>query len=175
MKLAIVTGVSKGLGASVAELFLKSNISLIGISRTENDELKKIAGSHNTVYEHLSADLGQEKELEELREAIGEKLAHYQPSTVYLVNNAAMVKPVHQASKINAKELFSHINLNMTAPMVIINSLLSQASEYGATLVGLTVTSGAAESPIYGWSPYRSEEHTSELQSRGHLVCRLLL
>jgi len=58
MKLAIVTGVSKGLGASVAELFLKSNISLIGISRTENDELKKIAGSHNTAYEHLSADLG---------------------------------------------------------------------------------------------------------------------
>src|SRR5690625_6763086 len=32
----------------------------------------------------------------------------------------------------------------------------------------------------YGWTPedviaFRSEEHTSELQSRGHLVCRLLL
>src|SRR5690625_5907012 len=26
-----------------------------------------------------------------------------------------------------------------------------------------------------GSSPERSEEHTSELQSRGHLVCRLLL
>src|SRR5690625_7252553 len=26
-----------------------------------------------------------------------------------------------------------------------------------------------------GWSRSRSEEHTSELQSRGHLVCRLLL
>src|SRR4051795_5276559 len=25
------------------------------------------------------------------------------------------------------------------------------------------------------WSPYRSEEHTSELQSHSHLVCRLLL
>src|SRR5437660_6549213 len=25
------------------------------------------------------------------------------------------------------------------------------------------------------WSRSRSEEHTSELQSRGHLVCRLLL
>src|SRR5690625_1979554 len=25
------------------------------------------------------------------------------------------------------------------------------------------------------YPPYRSEEHTSELQSRGHLVCRLLL
>src|SRR5690625_5677883 len=29
--------------------------------------------------------------------------------------------------------------------------------------------------PNGGWNPVRSEEHTSELQSRGHLVCRLLL
>src|SRR5690625_2447458 len=28
---------------------------------------------------------------------------------------------------------------------------------------------------LEGGSPFRSEEHTSELQSRGHLVCRLLL
>src|SRR5690625_6952861 len=27
----------------------------------------------------------------------------------------------------------------------------------------------------YSWLTARSEEHTSELQSRGHLVCRLLL
>src|SRR5437870_6710752 len=31
---------------------------------------------------------------------------------------------------------------------------------------------GSSASPIV---PVRSEEHTSELQSRGHLVCRLLL
>src|SRR5437870_10504178 len=29
--------------------------------------------------------------------------------------------------------------------------------------------------PVRSASPTRSEEHTSELQSRGHLVCRLLL
>src|SRR5207253_11350032 len=28
--------------------------------------------------------------------------------------------------------------------------------------------------PLFQRSPNRSEEHTSELQSRGHLVCRLL-
>src|SRR5690625_6658753 len=28
---------------------------------------------------------------------------------------------------------------------------------------------------LYRWLIQRSEEHTSELQSRGHLVCRLLL
>src|SRR5207253_11490558 len=39
---------------------------------------------------------------------------------------------------------------------------------------------GGAQGPLRGQGPLgvgaaRSEEHTSELQSRGHLVCRLLL
>src|SRR6266498_4437616 len=33
----------------------------------------------------------------------------------------------------------------------------------------------AASSLTWRWTPRRSEEHTSELQSRPHLVCRLLL
>src|SRR5439155_13514182 len=39
------------------------------------------------------------------------------------------------------------------------------------------VLGGAAvsEHPWPGYTVSRSEEHTSELQSRGHLVCRLLL
>src|SRR5207253_9158815 len=36
-------------------------------------------------------------------------------------------------------------------------------------------TSGAASPPSSAATGCRSEEHTSELQSRGHLVCRLLL
>src|SRR5207253_7890766 len=31
------------------------------------------------------------------------------------------------------------------------------------------------DDPALQWDAIRSEEHTSELQSRGHLVCRLLL
>src|SRR5439155_3793982 len=34
---------------------------------------------------------------------------------------------------------------------------------------------GPAKMAVVSSSLYRSEEHTSELQSRGHLVCRLLL
>src|SRR5690625_6148823 len=39
------------------------------------------------------------------------------------------------------------------------------------SLAALTSTISLLEVP----TSYRSEEHTSELQSRGHLVCRLLL
>src|SRR5690625_6994345 len=34
---------------------------------------------------------------------------------------------------------------------------------------------GGSSSELVEGSDFRSEEHTSELQSRGHLVCRLLL
>lgn len=156
MKIAIVTGDSKGLGASVAKLFLRAGTHVVGISRTENNELVQLANENHVTYEHLKGDLSQENELQKIIEVMGNTLSYHQPAVIYLVNNAASVMPVHQASQIHYEEVSRHINLNMTAPIVLTNALLNQASELDATLIGLTVTSGAAESPIYGWSAYCS-------------------
>src|SRR5690625_5590983 len=43
--------------------------------------------------------------------------------------------------------------------------------------IGLIAMYIVSKIPYHTWRTYskRSEEHTSELQSRGHLVCRLLL
>src|SRR5690625_6367413 len=41
--------------------------------------------------------------------------------------------------------------------------------------MGSLIGRGSGESFQLGFHGPRSEEHTSELQSRGHLVCRLLL
>src|SRR5439155_8556286 len=54
-------------------------------------------------------------------------------------------------------------------PKSVVTSLAGFASE------GLSVTSLAAFASAGSVVTSRSEEHTSELQSRGHLVCRLLL
>src|SRR5690625_5650328 len=48
---------------------------------------------------------------------------------------------------------------------------ISEASAVGTKLA--CTIAGASAHPMR--IPGRSEEHTSELQSRGHLVCRLLL
>src|SRR5699024_12014379 len=61
--------------------------------------------------------------------------------------------------------------------------IMSDAEGFGAitTLLGggryngLTEQLGGPESPGIGFGMGRSEEHTSELQSRFDLVCRLLL
>src|SRR5690625_6227495 len=48
-------------------------------------------------------------------------------------------------------------------------SAVGSVAEFG--LLALVATAGV----LALWCWLRSEEHTSELQSRGHLVCRLLL
>src|ERR1035437_10591575 len=47
-------------------------------------------------------------------------------------------------------------------------------AESNGLLIWSEIKSGAVRRGLY-LSPYRSEEHTSELQSRQYLVCRLLL
>src|SRR5690554_7066683 len=67
-------------------------------------------------------------------------------------------------------------------------TLFRSKSNYTTSIVGSMVEHGVAVSDIYNlgynikWLMHftsnagtRSEEHTSELQSRPHLVCRLLL
>src|SRR5207253_7549717 len=51
----------------------------------------------------------------------------------------------------------------------LLNGAGGRAVSVSAETIRLVTTA------VEAWSLTRSEEHTSELQSRGHLVCRLLL
>src|SRR3712207_7181833 len=53
-------------------------------------------------------------------------------------------------------------------------SLLIEFSDRVAIMYGGRIVEQASAADIYR-DPHRSEEHTSELQSRQYLVCRLLL
>src|SRR5947208_9704278 len=54
-------------------------------------------------------------------------------------------------------------------------SLSRQAASGASMGAGRTVTSAGDGTPVVVGPAPRSEEHTSELQSPDHLVCRLLL
>src|SRR5690625_4924428 len=75
-----------------------------------------------------------------------------------LFNNRAGEDFVHSLSKADLQSIVREI------PTIVVNP--SQVKDH-VSLLALTV----GENRIFS----RSEEHTSELQSRGHLVCRLLL
>src|SRR5690625_6105691 len=67
----------------------------------------------------------------------------------------------------------THEPLNDTVALGLAHKCRARADPKPGEL-SLKLGSGVLRSPVMP-EPKRSEEHTSELQSRGHLVCRLLL
>ncbi|MBY7143013.1 (S)-benzoin forming benzil reductase [Virgibacillus sp. NKC19-3] len=158
MKVAIITGVSKGLGESVATLFLESGIDVIGISRSSNEKLSKLGYKNNTTYLHYPCDLGNIADLEKTCEAIHEEVFTEELTSLYVVNNAAVVEPVDQAMNIEAERLAHHIQVNAIAPMALMNLCLRKATDARVPLFGVNVTSGSADRPVHGWSAYCSSK-----------------
>src|SRR5690625_5781408 len=81
-----------------------------------------------------------------------------------------------------SRELVFNVTFNTDADWCINGSTTGAISVGGEinTLVWsservLTIATSSGPSVKKGQGCTRSEEHTSELQSRGHLVCRLLL
>ena len=154
MKYAIVTGVSRGLGESTARYFLEQEIHVVGISRNANTKLAGLAKENNTTYEHFSCDLGDVTAIESTCQHISEHIFKDDISTLYLVNNAAVVDPVDQSMNISNRDLAHHVQVNTIAPMVLMNTFLKKTADFAVPLVGAIVTSGAADRPAYGWSAY---------------------
>lgn len=166
--IAIVTGVSKGLGMSLARLLLESGVDVIGISRTGNKKLPDTAIENNQFYEHYSCDISDiaalEKTITEIYETL--KAREEQIETIYLINNAGVVEPINQAANIKSDELLRHVTINSVAPMVLTNRLLNMATADQITLIAANVSSGAAEGAIYGWSAYCSTKASLNMYTK---------
>jgi|SRR5690625_116063 len=155
---AIVTGVSRGLGASIAELLLEAGVNVYGISRTPNDHLMEVAKEFNRTCKHYSCDLSNLTETEKTIDHICTDVFEDDPSTLYLINNAAMVDPVDQARNVKTLELEKHMNINLLAPIIMTNRCLKKTHHTDTYLIVVQITSGAAKSPIDGWSAYCSSK-----------------
>src|SRR5690625_1384091 len=143
MKLAIITGVSNGLGHCLAQQMLKENIHVIGVSRTNDDTLDKLARKNNVTYKHYPVDLYDGQQIDRLINKLKEKLVQATPQyeLVYVINNAATLSPIEQAHQTNRTEIEQHYQLNVTAPIVLLNSLLDIVMTLETQLIGVNVTS----------------------------------
>lgn len=154
MRFAVVTGVSKGLGESIAKVLMESGVNVVGVSRGRNDMLHDYASQSNVTYQHFTCDLGDIDNIEDTFRQISEDIFSHNPITVYLINNAAVLEPIDKSMNIKSSDLAYHVKVNTVAPMVLTNLFLKKATEADVPFIGTTISSGAAERPVYGWSAY---------------------
>lgn len=139
MKLALVTGASRGLGRAVAEELSRRNYDVINLSRSQ---------SRDVAFTHIEVDLSEVSSTLRALERI--KPLVEQATSLLVVQNAALIEPIHQAGQLDAEQLIAHVQANLLAPMLITNAVLAHPLPVSL----IHVTSGAAKRPISGWSAY---------------------
>ncbi|MCD5325275.1 MULTISPECIES: (S)-benzoin forming benzil reductase [Pontibacillus] len=152
MKIAVITGVSKGLGESVAESMMGRGVHIIGVSRSDNEKLNQKAEENGVSYTHYPCDLSSQEELESVFSRINQHVKEQSPQKVYVVNNAGVVEPIDRVGALDANQVVKHVHINLIAPMLVTNMVVEQLADIDVDIIN--VTSGAANRPVYGWSTY---------------------
>ncbi|QED49258.1 (S)-benzoin forming benzil reductase [Cytobacillus dafuensis] len=153
MNFAIITGASKGLGASIAERMIMEKVGIISVSRTENKGLKELAAENQVFYQHFSCNLSLPEEIEMTFKKVLTTLESYDSKVVYVINNAGVIDPISTAGNLDHQALIQNVHINLIAPIMISNILLNNIK---SKMKIVNVSSGAAENPYQGWSAYCS-------------------
>jgi benzil reductase ((S)-benzoin forming) len=147
MHAAIVTGVSRGLGASLAAALLERGFAVLGIGRTSNSAL---AGRFRFVRFDFAAAA-------DIDEALGQEfstLATTRPESVCLLNNAATVAPVGMLGTLAAPEVSGALAVNLVAAAALANLFCRTFADATQPRRIINISSGAAQVPLAGESLY---------------------
>jgi benzil reductase ((S)-benzoin forming) len=156
MKVYVITGASKGLGLAIASQLLQKENHIICLSRSENEDLKKLAAERNTSYTFVPIDLAKCEAIEPVFTSVLSDLELTSLNEITLINNAGIVNPIKPIEKSIPKEQAVNIGVNLLAPITITSIFVKVTQELPIKKTIVNVSSGAANRSVYGWSLYCS-------------------
>lgn len=154
MNYYFITGTSRGIGKAIAEKLLNDENNMIfGLSRTQSIEHER--------YRHISIDFN---DLEQM------KNFQFEPfdscDKVVLLNNSGVLGDVNYIGKLSSDKIIESYNVNLIAPVLLINKFVKQYSALSATKLVINISSGAAQHVIKSWSTYCSTKSGLEMFAR---------
>ena len=158
MDFYIITGTSRGIGEAIVKELSESESYILGVSRGFNNYLDEFTRHKKVRFEQFNCDLGNQSDLEKLLQHIEGVLKQYSFSRIALVNNAAVLGPVKAIQDADSRELYHHVNTNITAPMILISGFVRILKNAQIPKSIFNISSGAANNPYYGWSAYCSSK-----------------
>lgn len=167
----VITGHSRGLGAALAENFLRRGFAVLGLARSENPELEALAARAAALPEgagklrQVAIDLADTDGL--LAWLNGPALRDFlaPARAVYLINNAGLLQPVGPLGTQDDAALVRNVAVNVTAPMLLANALMATAPG-GVDCRILHISSGVGRRPCAGWSVYAATKAALDHHAR---------
>jgi benzil reductase ((S)-benzoin forming) len=145
---AIVTGVSRGLGAALVHELLERGFSVLGVGRTRNPEL---TADH---YRFVRVDLADVANLDMTLAPTLLELKNRRPALVCLLNNAATVDATGTLGRLESDEIASALNVNLGAAVALTNLFCRVFTDAEMTRRVINVSSRAAETALAGEAVY---------------------
>jgi NAD(P)-dependent dehydrogenase (short-subunit alcohol dehydrogenase family) len=145
---AVVTGVSRGLGAALGGELLERGFTVLGVGRTGNPQL---TGER---YRFAQLDLADSAQIDTALAPAFEELQSRRPASVCLLNNAATVEPVGTLGRLAASEIASSLAVNLAAAVALTNLFCRVFTDPHLARRVINVSSGAAQSALPGEALY---------------------
>jgi benzil reductase ((S)-benzoin forming) len=148
-----ITGTSRGIGKAIAEELLKNDENfIVGISRGKSIENKN--------YKHFFVDLNKTDDIEKI---VFEE--HQNAGKIVLINNSAILGEVKQLGKKSNSDIIKSYNINIIAPIIIMNKFIAKYQKNNCEKIILNISSGAARYPVTSWSTYCSTKAALDMVS----------
>jgi len=156
-RIAVVTGVSKGLGASLAAALLKRGADVVGIGRSA------APGLVSDRFRLVVADLAESAALSGIAATLFDQLAARAPDAIAVFNNAAVATPAGTFGSVDDGELAQSLAVNLQAPAILANAFARSFADVPGDRRLINVSSGAAVHAIPGAGAYSMAKAALEM------------
>jgi NAD(P)-dependent dehydrogenase (short-subunit alcohol dehydrogenase family) len=164
MHAAIVTGVSRGLGEALAVAMLAREFAVLGVGRAASPRLK------GRLYHHAECDLAQPALLAAALTPPLRRLAAGKPTTVTLINNAAVATPTGLVGHLDSAAIASALAINAAAPVVMADLFCRSFPDDTVERRIINISSGAAQTALPGTAVYGMSKAALEMLTRSIAV-----
>ncbi len=159
-KTVIITGASRGIGAAAARVFADAGSNVALLARDEA-ALIVLANEIGTSALPVPCDVS---DFSNVSAAVSQVCETWGEIDV-LINNAGMIDPISRLADADPAEWAKLIDVNVTGVFNGTRAVLPKMKNAGGGTI-ITVSSGAAQRPLEGWSAYCTSKAGAAMLTR---------
>lgn len=152
-KVAVVTGASRGIGAATARELARRGVSVVLCARSMAEIEERAAAIRHDGGKALAV-VCDVSVYADVAHAIAQGQRHFGRLDI-LVNNAGLIEPIARLADSDAEQWSRVIDINTKGVYHGLRGAIPVMQQQGSGVI-INISSGAATSPLEGWSHYCS-------------------